>query len=55
MFFQLNDENVELTNKVKIVNDQYNTLVARHERQEEENSKYIKMISSDVEKCEKDK
>ena len=40
---------------MKIANDQYSTLVARHERQEEENSKYIKMISSDVEKCEKER
>eukprot|EP00794_Sanderia_malayensis_P003343 gene3343-3832_t len=49
---ELKDENTDLGNKARITDDQYNTLIARHERQEEENSKYISMLSSDVEKCE---
>ncbi|XP_065053400.1 A-kinase anchor protein 9-like isoform X3 [Rhopilema esculentum] len=52
---ELKEENQKLVNKVQVASDQYNTLVARHERQEEENSKYIKMISSDVDKCEQEK
>ena len=48
-------ENLEMKNKVQITDDQYNTLVARHERQEQENNKYIEMIKSDVGKCEQDK
>ena len=52
---QLREENIVLGNKTQVTDDQYNTLVARHERKEEENTKYIKMLSSDVEKCESEK
>ena len=55
LILQLREENIVLGNKTQVTDDQYNTLVARHERKEEENTKYIKMLSSDVEKCESEK